>query len=206
VTAAAPAKLVIASQPTTATAGSIVPAAVVVDVEDTFGNLAITDSSLVNMASSPSGKLGGLQIADSIGGVANFDDFDFTTAGSFSLRFTDGKLKPATSKKITVVFPPPTQVVFAAQPTTVAIGKKLSKIKVNVESATGIIVATDVSTVTLSIASGPAGAILGGTLTAKDIKGIASFSNLVLKTAGTYTLEATDGSLTSAVSASITVG
>ena len=54
-------------------------------------------------------------------------------------------------------------------------------------------VATDYSTVKLSISTGPAGAILSGVVSASDISGIATFSNLRLSKAGTYQLKATDG-------------
>ena len=37
------------------------------------------------------------------------------------------------------------------------------------------------------------------------VNGVATFSNLVLNTAGTYTLKATDGALTGATSGNLTV-
>jgi hypothetical protein len=76
-------------------------------------------------------------------------------------------------------------------------------VTVDVEDASGNIVATDDSTVTLSVGPGTTGA-LGGTLTATAVNGVATFSNVILEEGGTYTLKATDGSLTPAVSNSIT--
>jgi hypothetical protein len=54
--------------------------------------------------------------------------------------------------------------------------------------------------VTLAIASGPSGAVLGGTTTVAAVNGVATFTNLTLNLAGTYTLKATGGTLTPNVS------
>lgn len=65
------------------------------------------------------------------------------------------------------------------------------------------------STVTLSVASGPAGAVVDtqSTMTATLKNGVATFDHVILDTAGTYTLTATDSNtgVTSAISGSITV-
>ena len=71
------------------------------------------------------------------------------------------------------------------------------------EDQFGNVVTTDSSNVTLSVASGPGS--LSGTVTVAASSGIATFSNIKLDTAGSYTLTASDGSLTSATSSSFTV-
>ena len=53
-------------------------------------------------------------------------------------------------------------------------------------------VTTDNSNVMLSVASGPGS--LSGTLTMAASNGIATFGNVKLNTAGSYTLTASDGS------------
>ena len=58
----------------------------------------------------------------------------------------------------------------------------------------GNVVTTDSSSVTLTVSSGP-GSFDGSTTVAAS-SGIATFSNLILNTAGNYTLTASDGSLT----------
>src|ERR1700678_1654465 len=68
-----------------------------------------------------------------------------------------------------------------------------TSITVDVEDPFGNIVTTDSSTVTLSVASGPGS--LSGTLTMAASSGIATFSNVKLNTAGSYTLTTSDGSL-----------
>ncbi|MFL5346260.1 MAG: beta strand repeat-containing protein [Hyalangium sp.] len=60
--------------------------------------------------------------------------------------------------------------------------------------------------VTLALASGPASAQLEGTLTVNAVDGVARFSELIIKQAGTgYSLRATSGSLTAATSATFEV-
>jgi hypothetical protein len=59
--------------------------------------------------------------------------------------------------------------------------------------------------VTLTIASGPAGATLGGNLTVAAVNGVATFSDVLLDVAGTYDLTASDGNLASATTSSIIV-
>ncbi len=78
-------------------------------------------------------------------------------------------------------------------------------ITVDVEDAGGNLLATDHSNVTLTIATGPTGGSLGGTVTVAAVDGVATFSNLDLTTAGAYTLTAGDGSLTAATSNSFTI-
>ncbi|MGD0460929.1 MAG: Ig-like domain repeat protein [Tepidisphaeraceae bacterium] len=98
----------------------------------------------------------------------------------------------------------PTQLVFHQQPTNATAGRSISPaITACVEDAGGNIVTTDSSTVTLSLHSGPGA--LSGTLIVAAVNGMASFSDLSLDMAGAYTLQATDGSLTSATSGSFTI-
>ena len=65
-----------------------------------------------------------------------------------------------------------------------------------VDAKGNTITANNTQLVTLSIASGPAGAQLLGTTTVRAVNGVADFTNLRLSLAGTYTLTATGGALT----------
>jgi hypothetical protein len=98
------------------------------------------------------------------------------------------------------------KVGFAQQPTSEMAGRPVTPaVTVNLEDTTGAIVPSDTSTVTLAIKSGPAGAVLGGTLSVAAVSGVATFSDLTLSIPGTYTLQATDGSLTAATSVSFVI-
>jgi uncharacterized repeat protein (TIGR03803 family) len=99
-----------------------------------------------------------------------------------------------------------TQLAFANQPGNGIVNQAINPaLQVAVEDASGNIVTTDNSTVTMTFASGPVGASLGGTLTAQAVNGIATFNNLSTQTLGTYQLECFDGTLASAVSSPFTV-
>jgi len=90
------------------------------------------------------------------------------------------------------------------QPSVVIPGEAFA-VKVGVVNANGELLAGDHSSVTLEIASGPAGAVLGGTVTADVVGGVATFSDLVLAVAGRYSLRALSGSLRPATSAGLVV-
>lgn len=95
------------------------------------------------------------------------------------------------------------KLAFTQQPTGTVSGLLLTPpFFVDVENAAGTLLGLDNSLVTLSIASGPAGATLQGGAQASAINGVATFTGLSLPIAGTYTIAARDGTLTQAVSAS----
>jgi hypothetical protein len=99
------------------------------------------------------------------------------------------------------------QLVLQQAPTTGTPGQPLSpSVKVALEDAFGNVVTSDTSTVTIAVASGPGGFAAGSTTSVAAVSGVATFSNLILGTAGTYTLKATDGTLASVTSGNITVG
>lgn len=97
------------------------------------------------------------------------------------------------------------KLVFVLTPAKGTAGKALSAIKVAIETSAGKIITSDKSTVTLSIQSGSGAFSSGVTVTAKAVKGVATFSGLKLNVAGAFQLAAIDGTLQSATSAQFTV-
>jgi uncharacterized repeat protein (TIGR03803 family) len=105
---------------------------------------------------------------------------------------------------------PPTKLVFVQQPissqtagsTITSASGSAQPITVDIEDANGNLIANDTSTVTLSVAS-PSGATFatGSTASVAAVGGVATFSNLTLDTAGTYTLTASDTDGTTALTA-----
>ena len=96
------------------------------------------------------------------------------------------------------MIPGPAGVDIHGQPSNAVVGQPISPaITVAVVDAKGNTITTNnTQLVTLSIASGPAGAQLLGTTTVRAVNGVADFTNLTLSLAGTYTLTATGGTLT----------
>jgi hypothetical protein len=89
---------------------------------------------------------------------------------------------------------PATHLVFAPQPATTNAGATLAPVTVLVEDRLGHVVTTDDSTVSLTLA-GTAGGVLNGTAAVQAVNGVATFSDVSLTKAGTYTLAATDSPL-----------
>ncbi len=100
---------------------------------------------------------------------------------------------------------PAAKAAIAQQPASAVAGVAMCAVVVDLETVKGQIAATENSAVTLSIAAGPAGATLGGTVTVQAVNGVAVFNDLSLSVAGKYTLVATDSNLVAAVTHAFTV-
>jgi hypothetical protein len=204
-------ELAFAQQPSSATVGSIITPPITVEVEDSNGNPVDTDDSAVTLAiaSGPAGAtLGGTTTVDAVDGVATFSDITVSATGTVTLSATDAALTPATSSSFSIdpIVLVPTQLAFVQQPTAVLTNTAIAPpITVDVEDAAGAIVTTNTSPITLAIASGPTGATLGGTVTESAVDGVATFSDITISSAGSFTLTATDGSLTQTTSSTFAV-
>ncbi|MFI5460432.1 MAG: hypothetical protein ACHRXM_33870 [Isosphaerales bacterium] len=199
--AVSPAKasqLVIHTLPSgTATAGQAFAIQPVVYEEDPFGNLETGDNSTMIAATltSSSGVLQGTTATVS-GGVAAFINLDDETAETVTLTFTGGGLTSVPSTSITVSPAAASKVVFGQQPASTAAGAAITPaVTVAVEDAFNNVVSGDGSTVTLTLSSGT---FEGGSSTAVAAasSGLATFGNLKIDVPGSYTLAATDGTLT----------
>ena len=176
-------------------------------MKSSLGSIVTTNKSKVTFPSpaAPPAKLGGTIAVTAVKGIATFSNLKFTMAGG-CLKATDGTLKAATSKPITIRARQRRSSCSRPSRSPGPRGKILSPtITVKVEDMFGNVVITNSSLITLSVASGPTGGLLVGAPTGKAVKGLATFANLALKKAGTYTLKAGDALLTAAVSKSIVV-
>ena len=97
-----------------------------------------------------------------------------------------------------------TQAVFTSQPTTVVAGTDMN-LTVQLQDGNGQVDPTQAEVVSLTIASGPTGANLGGFGYATAGGGVATLNLATLTKVGTYTLRASAYGLTAGLSASITV-
>src|SRR5205823_4058238 len=148
---------------------------------------------------------GGTVSVKAVGGIATFANLVLTKAGSYALKAVDGSLTTAVSHAFSVTAAAASKLVFTQQPTSAVHGATLSAVKVAIEDAFGNIVLTNTTSVILSLASGPSGGVLSGTLSVKAVAGVATFTTLKLSKAGTYVLKATDGTLTLGKSKNIVV-
>jgi hypothetical protein len=179
---------------------------VTVAVEDINGNTVTSDASTVTLTLSSSTFAGGSSTvsAAAVNGVATFGSLVINTAGSYTLAASDASLTAATSNSFTITAPA-SKLAFVQQPTAATAGATISPaVTVAVEDSNGNTVTNDSSTVTLTLSSGT---FAGGsnTATASAANGVATFGSLVINTAGSYTLAASDASLTGTTSNAFTI-
>jgi hypothetical protein len=208
---AAASKLVIQTQPsTTATAGQAFKVQPLLYLKDANGNLETGDNTTqvtVSLASG-AGTLLGTTTVTVKGGIATFTDLYDKAAGPITLGFSasDG-LTAGPSTSILISPDVASQLVITTQPSATATAGQVFTTQpvVAEEDKYGNIETGDSSTVvTVSLASGT-GPIKGTTsVTLKN--GVATFTDLLDKTAETITLQFSGGGLTSAASSPIVVG
>lgn len=149
---------------------------------------------------------GGGTITDS---VKTTDAAGAARLGTWRLGFTAGSQSVTASVgTITATFTAtarplgPAKLAFRSQPTAVQVGMAIApSVTVAIEDSLGNVVATSQDSVFISFANNPTGATLSGALRAKAVNGIATFDNVSVNLAGSaYTLQATSGTLTNAIS------
>ena len=195
--------LAFVQQPSNAPSGGTISPAVTVAIENSFGVVVTPDTSSVTLSigagSNGSGTLGGTLTVAAVNGVATFSDLSISAAGTYTLQATDVDgavtLTPAVSTAFTMSVQ--VKVAFVQQPAGAQAGGVIAPpVIVDVEDASGNVVTSDHSNVTVAIGPGSSGlGTLGGTLTVAAVNGVATFNNLTLSAAGSYTLEASDGAL-----------
>src|SRR5450631_884754 len=194
-----------------------------VTVQDANGN-TVTATNAVTLAigTNPSGGVlactnsGGLT-TNAVSGVATFTGCSITKAGTgYTLAAASSPVltPPVNANAFNITAGGASQLVFTTQPVGgVPVGTNFATSpKVSVEDTNGNVVTSDTGTVTLAIASGPGGASLScsnpGFPTIAAVAGVATFTNCQIGgTAGpgTYTLQATRGGLTTALSGNVVI-
>jgi hypothetical protein len=196
-------KMAITQEPTDVKAGAAIP--IVADIQKPSGKVLAGDDSqiTISIATGPSGAtITGTATAAAVKGVVNFSDLSLTKAGAYTLTITDGGIT-ASTVSFTVSAAAAADLAFVQNPTAVTAGQTIAPaITVSVTDSFGNPVTG--AKVKLAIASGPAGSTLAGTLKATAQNGRATFNNISLTQSGSYTLQATHGSLT-ATSSDFTV-
>jgi len=185
---AAASQLVFGQQPGTTTSGQAISPAVTVSVEDQYGNVVTSNNSTVTLTLS-SGTFEGRSAtarATASGGVATFSTLKIDTAGSYTLRVTDGSLTAASSGSFSVT---PSTLAVAGFPSPVTAGVAGS-FTVTVKNADGTTATGYTGTVHFTSSDPHAVLPADYTFTATD-RGVHTFS-ATLKTAGTQSITVTD--------------
>ena len=199
-------QLVITTEPsTTVTAGTAFTIAA--SVEDGQGNIVTSYDGPVTVADAGGDTLLGITTVNAVNGVATFSALSSTLAGSHSLVVSASGLRTA-SIDLEVSAGAATQLVFEGPsgngPDNVV--SSPFSIEVNADDAYGNMASTSGGTLTLTLATNPSGATLGGPLTASFVDGEADFNGLTVNKLGTgYVLKVTDVGLPRAFSPSFSL-
>ncbi len=155
------------------------------------------------MKASGPGNLSGTSSKAAVAGVATFNDLVVDAAGNYTLRATSGTLAEDVTAQFTVSpaqSGQATKLGFVGIPATVATGTAFA-LMVQAQRNDNSVDPNFTGMITLALASGSGN--LGGTTGKAALAGVATFNDLTLSAASTFTLRATAGSLTTAVSSAI---
>jgi hypothetical protein len=199
-------QLAITTQPSASVAtGVAFPQQPVVKIEDAGGDVVSNYSTVTATLTSGTGTLSH-NTANAVAGTATFSGLTLTASvGTYTLTFSDPGFPSVVSAPFSISSGAASKLVITVAPSTTTQSGVALVVQptVTVEDAAGNVVTSDSSTVTARITSGGV-SLTNGAKTA--VAGVAAFSGLAINAlAGTYTLTFTDGTLTAAVTASISV-
>jgi hypothetical protein len=139
-------------------------------------------------------------------GIATFSTISAHVAGGYTLTASVGAIISPKSTAFTVSAAKAGKLVFTTLPVGAKHGVAFA-VKVSVEDIYGnVLTSQSTGTITLALVAHPTGSTLGGTLTANVVKGVATFSNLSVNLAGSYSFKASDSfALAAATSTAIVV-
>ena len=203
--AGAATKLGFTQAPMTTSAGSQMPA-VRVAIQDAGGNTVTSATAQVTLAigANPGGgTLSGTTTVSAVNGVAVFSTLSIDKTGNgYTLTAVSTGLTGATSPPFDILPGSANHLVFLTEPTDRVVGEKFSpSLQVQVQDAGGNAVPTAVNSITLTSVTGT----LSGTATVTPVLGTATFSNLAVNKAGSYTLTAGSSGVSSQMSAAFDV-
>ena len=181
------------------------PFSLVITAKDANNNVATGFSGIVvvSLSSNPGGAiLGGTLSVSAVGGIATFAGLTINIPQTgYTLQVSSGNLS-TTSQAVTVIPGAATQLDITAQPPTGINAGYLRAgdpfgLEVEVKDALGNPATNFSGTINAALASNASGAVLVGATTATvDSNGIATFSGLIIDTAGIgYTIVLSRGSL-----------
>jgi hypothetical protein len=195
--------------PTTAVVNAALSPAIVVQVVDQSQTPYIPSPAIslsLAKASGPGTCTGLGPVTTDGSGRATFSATSCDTAGTVTLTASSSGLTPVTTGNIVITAAPPvpTSLAFETQPTSTYLGTILAPVRVGIRDQQGLLLPSASATVTVALTT-PGGAVLGGDSQNATSSGVATFSDLTVNKAGTYTLTATAVGLTPAVSSAFTI-
>lgn len=194
--------------PVTTTRAEPITPAIQVEAQDASGRRVTDFNKDVTISLDTSSSVfQGRRTARAVQGLATYPDLGLLVAGTgFRLMARADGLRSALSGVFSVLPGPPARLAFVQLPVAGRAGRTIKPdVVVEVTDAGGYRSTTGSFPVTLSFGVNAPGATLGGTAQVASIDGLATFADIALDRAGTYTLQATAPGLTAALSSSIDV-
>ncbi|MGQ0508588.1 MAG: kelch repeat-containing protein [Myxococcaceae bacterium] len=192
-------------QPSATAAGAAITPAVRVAVLDANGNTVTGSAATVTLAlgSNPGAStLTGTLSTAAAAGVATFSNLRLNNVGSgYTIVASSAGITSATSVPFTIAAGAASALSFSVPPSNTNAGAAVAPaVQVSIQDAQGNVVSSS-AVISLSLASNPVGAMLGGTVSLAAVNGVATFSNLSLDKSGTgFTLSAASAGLTASTS------
>lgn len=200
-------KLVFTTSPGNATGGTAFSTQPVIAVQDAGGNAVPVTAPVTLAITTPAGATLNCT-ANPASGTASvaFAGCMIGRAGTYTLTASSGTLTTAVSASFTVTVGAAAKLAFTSAPASARYNTSFGTQPVlAIQDAGGNTVAASTAPVTLKLTT-PAGATLYCTTNPRSATGgVASFSGCRIDKAGSFTLTATSGALTQAVSGSYTV-
>ena len=211
VTAGSTSKLAFTTNPSSSTGGTTFATQPVVAVQDALGNTVTSSTAPVTLVLTTPGSAT-LTCAedptDAVAGLATFTGCTVDEPGTYTLTAASPDLTSAVSASFTITVGPASKLAFTTSPSDALPNTTIpTQPVVTVQDAGGNTVTTAGPSVTLAITPPTGGAALTNCAAnpRSTSSGVATFSGCRVSIAGTYTLTATSGALTAAVSASFIV-
>ena len=189
--------------PSTANAGQA--SDVIIALEDKNGNVVGSENSMVTLTLSTGVFSTGTNTVTvaAIHGFATFSGLRINTVGTYTLTATDGVLTKAVSGRVAISPAPLNTLAFSAGPLTVTAGIGLSTVKVQLTDLFGNLITT-ATPVTLTLSGGTfsTGSTTG---IVNSVGGVATFTGLRINLAGSYSLSASVGGVSTPSSLDLTI-
>jgi dUTPase len=188
--------------------GTAAPFTVVASAKNGAGNVDTAFNGPVTLGlisfDNSSSSLSGILTVNAVHGVVTFSGLSLNQPGTYAFSVVADHLSEGTSQPVTVRAVATQLVMNAALTTSMTAGAGFV-LNVSAEDGQGALDTAFNGSVTINLTNSPAGSNLGGTLIVRAVNGVATFSNLTISSAGTYTITAISTGLTQATSASIHV-
>lgn len=207
-------KLGFVVQPSNTQAGDATVNAIFPDVQvaiqDSLGN-TVTSAAVTNITiaignNAGGGTLTGTLSANTVNGVAAFNDLHINKVGTGYTLSASGTFTGATSASFDITPDIADSLAFKVSPSNTQAGASIfPAVEVVVQDAFGNTVTT--ATDSITITKSPAGGTLSGTLTQSAVNGtgVATFNDLAIDTVNTYTLSAAATNLTGVTSGNFNI-